>query len=384
MSKRGLLFYSKEDVSKNNWFIEELIKVAKTRGLQLSLRVLDNVCYPLFECPLLSSIEKSADEKSQCDECVPSLCSSCRNHIDKLQSTLPSPEGIDVIINRSRNACVSCLYEQSGVRSINSSLVCSIANDKDLTYRYMKLNNICCLDYVSAPNDDLEIIKAADDFGYPFVIKPAHGHGGGGVSFIDNGARLAEKVGEIRILWPKENKILLQRCATDIGKDLRVYSLGNHELAAVMRHLSSSDNTHDSGMLSSTYDSYSNFPILSVATESDTSYQPSKISDLGSFSSHPCLSSPFVNAHDVTYREIRANFSLGGSAALHLLSKEERELFEKISRVLPSDFIGIDFIYDNGIPVFNEIEDAVGCRMLYSVSDIDVIARYIDYIISCL
>lgn len=45
------------------------------------------------------------------------------------------------------------------------------------------------------------------------------------------------------------------------------------------------------------------------------------------------------------------------------------------------DYGGIDFTFHNGKAVFNEIEDAVGARMLYSVCDIDIAKLFVDYII---
>ena len=48
--------------------------------------------------------------------------------------------------------------------------------------------------------------------------------------------------------------------------------------------------------------------------------------------------------------------------------------------VAKGDYYGIDFVFDGGQPVFNEIEDTVGARMVYSVTDIDILDLYCDYI----
>lgn len=48
--------------------------------------------------------------------------------------------------------------------------------------------------------------------------------------------------------------------------------------------------------------------------------------------------------------------------------------------MLPMDFAAIDFIFNNGQAAFNEIEDAAGARMLYSISDIDIVKMQIEYI----
>ena len=80
--------------------------------------------------------------------------------------------------------------------------------------------------------------------------------------------------------------------------------------------------------------------------------------------------------------DFRSNFSLGGSAAVYTLSKTEIETVEKLTDGLDIGHCGIDFIFDRGELVFNEIEDVVGSRMLYKYTDIDVVEEYVDYIFS--
>ena len=40
----------------------------------------------------------------------------------------------------------------------------------------------------------------------------------------------------------------------------------------------------------------------------------------------------------------------------------------------------MDFVFDKGKIVFNEIEDSVGARMIYSKTNIDIIKEYCEYI----
>ena len=47
------------------------------------------------------------------------------------------------------------------------------------------------------------------------------------------------------------------------------------------------------------------------------------------------------------------------------------EIVERVCRRLGSDLVGVDFVFLDGRPLLNEIEDAVGCRMLYSLTDLD-------------
>lgn len=78
--------------------------------------------------------------------------------------------------------------------------------------------------------------------------------------------------------------------------------------------------------------------------------------------------------------DFRSNYCLGGTAIPYELSDSERALINKISSLVKSDYIGIDFIFNNGRLIFNEIEDAVGARMVYDKTDIDILSLYCAYI----
>lgn len=79
--------------------------------------------------------------------------------------------------------------------------------------------------------------------------------------------------------------------------------------------------------------------------------------------------------------DFRSNFSLGGKAELVPLPSELYHTVKILVSSLGADFVGIDFIRHNGEWVLNEIEDVVGTRMLYSLTDIDAAQLYIDYVI---
>jgi glutathione synthase/RimK-type ligase-like ATP-grasp enzyme len=84
----------------------------------------------------------------------------------------------------------------------------------------------------------------------------------------------------------------------------------------------------------------------------------------------------------VSDTDFRSNFSLGGRAYLHELTNKEKLLVDEISKNLEIDFAGIDIMYDEEKPILNEIEDIVGCRMLYSLG-INAAALYSEYIYNC-
>ena len=82
----------------------------------------------------------------------------------------------------------------------------------------------------------------------------------------------------------------------------------------------------------------------------------------------------------VSKTDFRSNYCLGGDAFLYSLSKEETHKINKIISLIDGDYYGIDFVFNNGKIVFNEIEDTVGARMIYDKTDIDIISLYCDYI----
>ena len=80
--------------------------------------------------------------------------------------------------------------------------------------------------------------------------------------------------------------------------------------------------------------------------------------------------------------DFRSNFCLGGQAEQVDVTPEEADYIARLCDTLSIDFAGIDFLYDGGHPLLGEMEDIVGARMVYSLTDIDIIDDYVDYILS--
>lgn len=78
--------------------------------------------------------------------------------------------------------------------------------------------------------------------------------------------------------------------------------------------------------------------------------------------------------------DFRSNFCLGGRATPYNLNDKEKNQVQKIIDHFDIDYAGIDFLYDGGNLIFNEIEDTVGARMVYAKTDIDIIKMYCEYI----
>ncbi len=231
----------------------------------------------------------------------------------------------DFVINRSRNAVFAFWLEANKIRVFNPAIVTEICNDKHLTYEFIRKHDITIPDTVYTAED------AVASLSFPFVVKPACGHGGACVTLVHNHNELTSTIAAIRKKYACCTGVVFQRCASDIGRDLRVYVLGGNILASIMR---------------------------------------------SAYETTPSLSDSVI--------DIRSNYSLGHNAVLHTLSTEEMTLVNRIIPLLPFDCIGIDFIYEKGHPIFNEIEDAVGARMLYANSDIDIVKEYMKYILTCI
>ncbi|MBQ4516379.1 MAG: hypothetical protein II978_06285 [Clostridia bacterium] len=89
---------------------------------------------------------------------------------------------------------------------------------------------------------------------------------------------------------------------------------------------------------------------------------------------------PLMAVKRTSTDDFRSNFSLGGKVELFTPTKEQLFIIEKLRSEISSDYAGFDFILHNGNWVLNEIEDVVGARMLYSLSDFDIAEAFIKYI----
>lgn len=79
--------------------------------------------------------------------------------------------------------------------------------------------------------------------------------------------------------------------------------------------------------------------------------------------------------------DFRSNFSLGGSAERYVLSESEEKQISRVVGLFKFDFAGIDFLLGEDGLILNEIEDVVGCRMVYRYTDVDIIKKYAEHIV---
>ena len=167
-------------------------------------------------------------------------------------------------------------------------------------------------------NDKLETYKLAESLGIPYLRcslpgeAPPPGPPWVVKSRLGHGGRqvgMARDTVELEALLADLGEdALVQEAAPVLGRDMRAYVLDGEVLACVMR-------------------------------SSDTDF--------------------------------RANFSLGGRAELCEPPGECLDVVEKIVRKLAPTFVGVDFTFGDGCVYLNEVEDVVGTRMLYSLTDLD-------------
>lgn len=80
----------------------------------------------------------------------------------------------------------------------------------------------------------------------------------------------------------------------------------------------------------------------------------------------------------------KSNYTKGGKASIYQLSHGETRIIKRVINGMPVDFVGIDFMFHEKGIVLNEIEDAVGSRAVYALTDINIASVYVEYIIKCI
>ncbi len=213
----------------------------------------------------------------------------------------------DFAICRTIDPLLTRQLELMGMPVFNNYQVSSICNDKRKTYQHVSQANVPIMDTIFVHKG------FSSEIWYPAVAKPAFGKGGRDVFLVRDHRELQNALDRI-----PDSEIVIQRAASDLGRDLRVYVIGRRIIAAMLR---------------------------------------------------------------VSVTDFRSNFCLGGKACIYDLNDDERRMVNRITDLFDFGLVGIDFIFDKGKPVFNEIEDVVGSRMLYAYTDINTVSEYLDFIV---
>lgn len=225
----------------------------------------------------------------------------------------------DFVICRIRESLVTKQLEYMGIPVFNNYKVASICNDKAITYQYLAQKGIPMVDTWFVQNSRLEecLLQCQEDK----IVKAVHGHGGSQVVLYKGNLSEEQRKISIQDILDVMNgeDAVVQQFMPGRGQDLRVYVIGNKVVASVMR----------------------------TATKGN----------------------------------YKANFSLGGEVNLYHLTKDQQKLVDSIIEEFEFGLVGIDFLIgEDGSFYFNEIEDVVGSRMLYKISDIDIVSLYLQFV----
>lgn len=219
----------------------------------------------------------------------------------------------DFAVIRNIDSLFSKHLEYCNIKTFNSSYISTICNDKAKTHQYLAQHNIPMLDTIFFNTEDFNEISMP--FQFPLVLKEVAGHGGHQVYRVTSMKELKSLISKL-----PSCDVILQKMAEIIGKDVRVFVIGNKVVGAILR------------------------------------------------------------SSDVDFR---ANHSLGGESRIYDLSDNQIELVEKIIKLFDFGMVGIDFLLDaNNNFIFNEIEDVVGSRTLSKNSNINIVNIYLTYILS--
>ena len=236
----------------------------------------------------------------------------------------------DVVLNRTREPSLSRWYEQRDVPVFHSSFLTEMGNDKWETLQFFKENLPAAIaEGEFAPKtavlgNSREI--SAEWFGKQgwqegmedLVLKTVDGHGGNEVCLAVRAG--CEDLRRLAGQFPGR-KLIVQRRVDSDSKDVRIYILGGEVYQAVLRQ------------------------------------------GKGDF---------------------RSNFSLGGSAMPYHLSGGQRELAECFLQALKGQgmgILGLDFILTReGEFIFNELEEMVGCRMLYQHTGRNIVGDFVSWL----
>ncbi|SEQ14364.1 gamma-F420-2:alpha-L-glutamate ligase [Virgibacillus subterraneus] len=282
MNLTGWLIYSKQDSKQNKEYIKWFIDEAAMQGITLKLILREELTIGVF----------------QNKQTV--LC----NNQEVQLPNFAVVRTIEPLLNK--------VLESMGINVFNSSRISTICNNKALTHYHMAKLNIPMVDTIFIKKKNcvqLPIIP------FPFVVKGVNGRGGRQVHLIEDEQQWERCIAD-DISAPEF--IIQSTKNVQLGKDVRVFVVGNQIVGSVMRESNS---------------------------------------------------------------DFRSNYKLGGSAKWYSLDRHEITVLNKILDSFDFGMVGIDFLLDtNGKLLLNEIEDVVGSRTLSSVSDINILNKYITHI----
>ncbi len=148
------------------------------------------------------------------------------------------PEPVDVLFERSisfsRGLYISRIYEANGVRVVNSSQVAERCGDKYVTSQILVGEGIRIPRVIMA-FDEESALAAAEEIGYPFVLKPVVGSWGRLLAKVEDRCAAEAFLEHKATLGVSHQVFYLQEYIDKPGRDIRAFVVGDEPICAIYR-----------------------------------------------------------------------------------------------------------------------------------------------------
>jgi [lysine-biosynthesis-protein LysW]--L-2-aminoadipate ligase len=142
---------------------------------------------------------------------------------------------IERSINHSRALHAIVLFENAGIKCINSSQVAFTCGDKLLTSKALEAHKVPQPD-VRIAFTETSALQAIEDVGYPVVVKPAVGSWGRLLAKINDRDAAEALLEHKSILGSYHHSIFyIQKYVEKKNRDIRSFVVGNECIAAIYR-----------------------------------------------------------------------------------------------------------------------------------------------------
>jgi len=148
------------------------------------------------------------------------------------------PEPVDVLFERSisysRGLYISKIYEANGVRVVNSPQVAERCGDKYVTSQILVRDGIPTPRVIMA-FDEESALAAAEEIGYPFVLKPVVGSWGRLLAKAEDRSTAEAFIEHKATLGVNHQVFYLQEYINKPGRDIRAFVVGDELVCAIYR-----------------------------------------------------------------------------------------------------------------------------------------------------
>ncbi len=148
------------------------------------------------------------------------------------------PEPVDVLFERSisfsRGLYISKIYEANGVKVVNSPYVAERCGDKYVTSQILVKEGIPTPRVLMA-FDEESALAAAEEIGYPFVLKPVVGSWGRLLAKVEDRATAEAIIEHKATLGVSHQVFYLQEYINKPGRDIRAFVVGEEPICAIYR-----------------------------------------------------------------------------------------------------------------------------------------------------